>query len=104
MIIEVLRADNNTVFYKAFTAAEIVEGFKPEFMGHETIDQAGIIMNNYLPNASADVQTIIFVDLCKEKLICSNYYKEDDEMIYRDMPDFRYTPEDYKTLYDLVMG
>ena len=102
MIIEVLRADNNTVFYKAFTAEEIVSGFKPEFLGHDTIDQAGIIMNNYLPNASEDVQTIIFVDPCKEKLICANYYKEEDEMIYRDMPDFRYTADDYRALYELV--
>ena len=102
MIIEILKSDNNTVYYKSFTAEEIIEGFKPEFLGHDTIDQAGIIMNNYLPNASEDVQTIIFVDLCKEKLICANYYKEEDEMIYRDMPDFRYTADDYRALYELV--
>lgn len=103
MIIEVLRADNNTVFYKSFTAAEIIEGFKPEFLGHETIDETGIIMNNYLDNASEDVQTIIFVNLFREKLICANYYKEEDEMIYRDMPDFRYTSEDYRALHQLVI-
>ena len=88
MIIEILKSDNNTVFYKAFTAEEIVDGFKPEFLGHDTIDETGIIMNGYLDNASEDVQTIIFVNLFKEKLICANYYKEEDEMIYRDMPDF----------------
>lgn len=103
MIIEILRSDNNTVYYKSFTAKEIIDGFKPEYLGHDTIDEAGIIMNNYLDNASEDVQTIIFVNLFKEKLICANYYKEEDEMIYRDMQDFRYTSEDYRALHQLVI-
>lgn len=102
MIVEVLRKDNNTVFYKGFTAAEIIAGFKPEYLVYDKIDEVGIVMNKYLSNASENVQTIIFVNLSKEKLSCANYYRDEDEMVYRDMSDFRYTVEDYKALYDLV--
>lgn len=102
MIVEIINRQNSSVSYKSFTAAEIVEGFKPEFLGHDTVDEIGIIMNGYLPDASENVQTIIFVSMTKEQLSCANYYEEEEEMIYRDMPDFRYTSEDYKALFDLV--